>query len=302
MKTVFKWIGIVLIGVLVLLVLAAGAVYVISNNHMNKTYAVNPAPVAVPAADSSVLAHGEHIALIRGCKDCHGDNLAGKIFFDDDALARLYSANLTSGEGGIGGSYTDVDWVRSIRHGINPAGRPLLFMPSHEFYPLSDEDLGALVAYIRQMAPVDNVQPASTVGPVGRVLYLAGLLPLIPAELIDHEALRPESPMPGVSAEYGHYLATGCVGCHGNGYSGGPIPGAPPDWPPPANLTPDETGLASWSEADFMKLLRTGTRPDGRVLDSAYMPWNLFSHMTDDEMRAIWMFLQSLPPRPAGSR
>jgi mono/diheme cytochrome c family protein len=302
MKTVFKWIGIVLVGILVLLLLALGVVYFVSNSHFNETYTVNPAPVTVPPADSAVLARGEHVATIRGCVECHGDNFGGKIFFDDAALVVLYASNLTSGEGGVGGSYTDADWVRAIRHGINPDGQPLLFMPSHEYYPLSDDDVGALIAYIHQAAPVDNVQPEPTVGPIGRILYLADLLPLVPAELIDHEAPRPEAPMPGVTVEYGRYLSTGCVGCHGNGYSGGPIPGAPPDWPPPANITPHETGLASWTEADFMKLIRTGTRPDGRVLDTAYMPWQLLKQLTDDEIKAVWRFLQSLPPTPYGNR
>ena len=106
---------------------------------------------------------------------------------------------------------------------------------------------------------------------------------------------------PGVTAEYGKYLAdnAGCPSCHGPGLSGGKIPQAPPDTVPAANLTP--TGLGQWTEADFVRTIRTGTRPDGRVLDT-FMPWPYYSQMTDDELGAIWRYLQSVPPRPTGTR
>ena len=68
---------------------------------------------------------------------------------------------------------------------------------------------------------------------------------------------------------------------------------------PAANLT--RSGLGAWSEADFFKAMRTGTRPDGRVLDT-FMPWPYYAQMTDEELRAVWRFLQVVPPRPTGTR
>ena len=302
MKKLFKWIGIVLGAVIVLLVLGAGAVYMMSNARFNKTYAVDPAPVTVPAADSLVLAQGAHIAIIRGCTECHGSDLGGKVFIDDPALGTLYAGNLTAGTGGAGARYDALDWVRAIRHGIAPDGRPLLFMPSHEFYHIDDRDTGMLIAHLKQVPPVDRAFPPSTVGPLGRALFMAGELPLVPAEIIDHDTPTPQAPPAGATAEYGRYLAVVCMGCHGETFSGGPIPGVPPNWPPAANITFDETGIADWSEEDFFTLLRTGKRPDGRELNSAYMPWRPFSQMTDDEIRAMWLFLQALPHRPVGNR
>ncbi|MFQ5570099.1 MAG: c-type cytochrome [Rhodothermales bacterium] len=303
MKRMLKWLGILLGSLIVLLLLAYGYVYFSSNARITKTYDVTPAPVAVPDADSLVLARGEHVATIRGCRDCHSADLEGKVFIDDPALGTLLASNLTRGAGGVGQYYTDVDWVRATRHGIAPDGRPLLYMPSHEFYYIGNEDLGALIAYIKQVPPVDHELPASTVGPLGRVLFLTGALPLVPAELIAHDVPPPAAPPPGVTVEYGRYLAVTCKGCHGDGFSGGPVPGAPPDWPPVPNLTFDEeTGLAAWSEEDFFTLLRTGKRPDGREINPAYMPWAPLSQMTDDEIRAIWIFLQSLPHKTEGNR
>lgn len=301
MKRAFKWARNVLVAVVTTVVLALGAVYGVSEARMRKTYDVQPAAFAIPAG-ADAIRRGEHIAVTRGCTDCHGADLGGTVFIDEAPVARLAATNLTRGKGGVGGARSDTDWVRSIRHGIAPDGRPLLFMPSHEFNPLSDEDVGALIAYIKSVPPVDSDLPENRVGPMGRVLYLAGQVPLVPAELIDHAAPRRPAPAAGPTAEYGAYMATGCTGCHGPGYSGGKIPGTPPDWLPAANLTPDpETGLGKWTEQDFFRALREGKRPDGSSIDEL-MPWKATARMTDDEIRAIWLYLRTVPAKPEGQR
>lgn len=286
------------VGVLVLLlVLAAGGAYALSERRLARRFTV--ADEAVPvAADSATLARGRHIAVTRGCADCHGADFGGTTFIDAMPFARLTASNLTSGRGGVTEGMTVADWVRAVRHGVGREGRALLFMPAQEFNSLSDEDLGALVSYLRTVKPVDRVPTANAVGPVGRALYLAGKVPLVPAELIDHTAPRKPSPAAGRTVEYGQYLAAGCAGCHGANFAGGPIPGTPPEWPAAANLTPHASGLAAWQEADFVRALRTGRRPDGRELQPQYMPWKNFGQFTDDELAAIWMYLRSLPPQP----
>jgi mono/diheme cytochrome c family protein len=91
-----------------------------------------------------------------------------------------------------------------------------------------------------------------------------------------------------------------CTGCHGPGLSGGPIAGGPPDWPPAANLTP--TGLGHYTEADFIRALREGVRPGGVPIDAAMPVARITRHMTDVELRALYAYLRSVPPRPYGSR
>jgi len=237
------------------------------------------------------------------CAACHSasleaPNLAGNLFLDIPP-ARLGAPNLTTGAGGVGTRYTPADWARAIRHGVRPDGTPLLFMPTANFYHLSDADLGAIIAYIKSLPPVDNQAPASQVYPLGRVLMAAGQLAL-PAEQIDHNAPRVSAPPPGRTAEYGRYLATisTCRDCHGANLSGGPIdePGAPLA----PNLTPGGA-LRSWSEADFIKTLRTGVRPDGSALREP-MPWQIAGQMTDDELGAIFRYLQSLPELPYNTK
>ncbi len=292
-KIVF-WIATGLGSLVVLVLVAVSIIYLISNSRMNQSFAVPQHPVTVPS-DTNAIAYGEHLSRIRGCTDCHGENLAGHLMIDDPMVTRLYTSNLTSGKGGIGSTYTDSDWERAIRHGVRPDGKPLIFMPAQEFFYLSDKDLGALIAYLKSLPPVDNELPSSTIGPVGRILYLAGEMPLIPAELTDHTANHPTPPTPGVTVEYGKYLAVGCMGCHGRDFSGGPIPGVPSDWPPAANLTPSGN-LKHWSEHDFIQAVRTGIKPNGRTF-SPYMPYRTLNAMTDEELKAVWMFLKSLPAR-----
>ncbi len=299
MKRYLKWAGLVVGGLVALVLLAVGGIYLYTNHRMDVSYDITPASVAVPH-DSASIARGRHIAVTRGCTDCHGEDLSGKVVIDEPPVARLTAPNLTPA--GVAGEYSDRDWIRSIRHGVGPDGKPLLFMPSHEFYYLSDEDLGSLIAFLRTAEPTDSDLPSTTIGPLARVLYTTGEFDLLPAELIPHDAPRPEAPERGPTAEYGAYLAVGCTGCHGKGLSGGPIPGGPPEWPAASNITPDvETGIGSWTEEDFFRALREGRRPGGTRLSEA-MPWKMTRHMTDEEIRAIWAYLQSLPPRVEGNR
>jgi mono/diheme cytochrome c family protein len=299
---VLKLVGKVVAGLLVLIVAALGVLYVLSQRRIGKSYTVAGHDVAVPT-DSAALARGEHVANLRGCIACHGEGLGGAVFIDVAPVARLHAANLTTGAGGVAAGYREAkDWERSIRQGVNPAGRALLFMPSHEFYGMSDDDLGALIAYIRSRTPVDRAFPDQSVGPIGRALFLSGKLPLVPAELVDHEAPRPTPPVPGVTPEYGRYLAATCTGCHGEGLSGGPIPGAPPEMAVPLNITPDTvTGIGKWTEAEFATAVRTGMRPNGIPISSD-MPFKSFAHFTDDEIAAVWAYVRSVPAKAYGGR
>lgn len=216
---------------------------------------------------------------------------------------RMTASNLTSGSNGVATEYTDADWVRAIRSGVRPDGSALLFMPSYEYRALGPDDLGALVSWIKSAPRVDTEPVDHAVGPLGRVLFLAGRLPLIPAALIDHSDPTFSQPEAGLSEEFGAYVATACLGCHGPGFSGGAVSGFPPDWPEAANLTPDvETGIGSWSEEDFFSFFDDGVRPDGRQIDAVYMPWTTGQSLSDEEKSALWMFLRSLPATPKGGR
>lgn len=294
MNRALRWTGFAVLGIVLLLAAAYGGLYGYTEHRLGKTYDVPRVSLAL-SQDGDVVARGAHIAVVRGCVDCHGENLGGKLFIDGGPVGVLYASNLSTGRGGVGSTYSDSDLITAIRHGVGPDGKPLLFMPSQEFNVLSDDDVTALASYIRSLPPVDNEMEPSRVGPLGRLLFAIGQLPLAPAELIDHDAPRNAAPEEGATAEYGAYLATGCMGCHGKDFSGGKIAGTPPEFPPAANITPDvETGIGSWTEEQFMTALRTGVRPDGRQL-LPEMPWQLTAQFQEHELKALWLYFRSLP-------
>lgn len=301
MRRVLKVVGYVAAGAVALILVAAAAVYGFSEARYRRKYTVTPRAIAVPT-DSATVARGAHLAQsFAGCVDCHGENLAGKVVFDDPPVGRVYGVNLTRGRGGVGAQLTDADIVRAVQHGVGRDGRALKIMPSTDYTHLTDADLAAIVAWVRSRPAVDTVQPAVRVGPVGRALFLAGKLPMLRAERIDHAHSNAMTVTPGVTVEYGRYIAAvGCEGCHGQTLAGGPIEGGAPDWPPASNLTPSGS-LKSWTAEGFAHFLRTGVRPNG-VPVNPVMPIRLTSRLTDDEVKALWMYLQTVPPVSAGAR
>jgi len=298
MNRVLRWAGIVAAGLVVIIAVGLTLVYAVSSRAMSKEYAVDIPSLSIPA-DSASIDRGRHLAIaVNQCVNCHGENLAGKVFVDNAVMGRIYSANLTRGKGGIGSTYSDSDYIRAIRHGIGRDGHSLLAMPADAFFHMSDADLASVIAYLKTIPAVDAVVPAKRVGPLARALYVATDFPLVPAENVRHDEPRPAPVPQGVTPEYGNYLATigGCKSCHLPDLNGGvPVEGNVIT----ANLTP--TGLGKWTQADFVKAIRQGMRPDGRVL-SAAMPWPYMRHMTDDELAALWIYLRSLPPKDARGR
>ena len=282
-----------------LMVVAATGIFVWTNASIDKKYDVQPVALAVKP-DPSMVDRGRELATFRGCRDCHGDNLQGRVVEDAMPVMVLAGPNITPG--GVTKDYTNQDWARAIRHGVKRDGRSVRFMPAYEYTQLSHDDLAAIIAYARSVPAVDQPARPFEVGPLGRVLYLAGELPLLPAEIIDHNA-KPAAPTRGPTAEYGAYLASACVGCHGDELSGGPIPGAPPQWAPAANLTPHDSGLAEWTFEDFKKLFATGVRPDGTKVDGRYMPYEgLNASTSEEDLRALWEYTRIMPPKAAGGR
>ena len=241
---------------------------------------------------------GRHLVTARyACTECHGADFGGGVMLDAPIMGRLLGPNITSGVGSRTSGYTSADWDRTVRHGVLPDGRPTP-MPSEDFQLMSDQELSDIVVYIQSQPPVDNEVPPVTLGPLGKILMATGQLhlsaQLIEAHDVEHAPLPPTTE---ASVEFGRHLGGVCTGCHGADLAGGPIPGGDPSWAPARNLTPHESGLAGWTYDEFVAAMRGGTRPDGSALlppMTAIAPYA--RSMTDIEMEALWMFLQSVPP------
>jgi mono/diheme cytochrome c family protein len=288
MRSVLKWIGILSGALLGSALLALVGIYYITESKLNQTYNLQVEEIAIPT-DRASVERGKHLVTTMGfCTECHLEDFSGEVWDVGPLVGKLAVKNLTPGQGGVGRTFADADWVRAIRHGVGQDEKSLIFMPSHLYNRISDPDLGAIIAYLKQVPPVDNQQPETTIGPMARMFILQDPSTL-PAQIIGHNKPRPPDPRPGVTAAYGEYLATVCIICHGENLAGEEGTGGG------LNLTP-AGNLGGWSEEDFIITMRTGNTPEGEILDEEIMPWRSLGQMTDDELKAIWLYLQTLPP------
>lgn len=292
MKKILKLVGIILGSLLVLILIIFSILFVKGSARLSQTYDIPIDNIVIPTDDESI-ASGEHWVKAE-CIGCHGDDLSGGVFLEAP-FAVIDSKNLTPGAGGVGTEFTDQDWVRAIRHGINPEGLSLIVMPAQSFWYFNDKDLGNIIAYLKTLPPVDKVTREPSFNPLGKAMLAAGVFgnAITVAENISHET-RPELPPEGVTSEYGMYLVnvSGCKECHGPDLSGGKS--AEPTAKNAPNLTPGGE-LIAWQTADFIKTLRTGTTPFGQKLDPRQMPWEHYKYFSDNELSAIFIYLQSLP-------
>lgn len=296
MKRVVRIVAIVLGSFLGIVLLAGVVLYLMGNARLNKVYDFPASNLTLPQ-DAASIEYGKH-RVDTLCQGCHGEDLSGiDNWFNAGPLGTIDSANLTAGEGGVGSEFTTEDYVRAIRHGIGPDGKPI-FMPAVvSTAHLSDEDLGAIIAYLKTIPPVDHEMDGKQFTPLAKIMLAAGLLDKLPVETVSHE-VRVTAPERGATVEYGEYLVNtnDCRVCHGPDLNGGPFPD-PTITKISPNLTPGgEPG--DWSEEDFIITIRTGVTPSGHQLDSEFMPWQDYATFYDEELQAVWLYLQSLPDLP----
>jgi cytochrome c553 len=279
----------------------AAFIFARSELALRKVWKIDEPALAVPA-DEAAIARGEHLAITRGCTDCHGEDLGGRVMMEVPAIGRMAGPNLTRGPGGLPADFGDANFERAIRHGVKPDGYAILFMPTRDFAALSDADTADLIAYVKSRPPVDRALAPSYIGPAGRALFAFGQLPMLEARLIDQHAPHIARIENAATVEFGDYLARACTGCHGQHFSGGPIPGVPPDFPIPANITPDTaTGIGAYTKTDFYRVFREGKKRDGTAVDP-FMPWQAMGRFTDTELDALWAYLRTVPSLSKGQR
>ncbi|HSC63402.1 MAG TPA: cytochrome c [Caldimonas sp.] len=292
-----KWITRSAVG-LTVLVSGAGAAFMVLADMGERKLARHVDVAVTPVAyrsDAASVERGEYLFKSRGCVDCHGADGAGHVVVDDGKGMLVRAPDITPAKNGVTADYTPADWVRTIRHGVKPDGRPLMIMPSEDYNRFVDADLAALVAYVRQLPAASGAKAEIRLPMPVKALYAAGIL-RDASEKIDH-TLPPAQPVPeGITTAHGAYVANGCIGCHGAKLAGGKIPGAPPDWPPAAKLTPGAgSALDRYPTADqLMAMLKSGKRPDGSSV-SPVMPFVSLKELNEVDVRALYLHLRSLP-------
>lgn len=287
MKKLLKRLAYGVLGLLALLLGFVAFMIYQGGQREAQTYDVELVDLTVPS-DSASLAWGQYLTTIHGCQECHGDNLAGTVFADAPPF-RMVAANLTSGTGGIGQAYTDADWLRALRHGVGPDGQGLWLMPSELYNHISNDEIAAMIGYLKTLPAVDNELPTSELKLLGR--FIAGVSSDMASayELIEHDSSPALSPPRDTTTTYGAYRAsTMCSACHGLNLRGA----AHPD--PNGPYSPDLAAAGQWSFAEFKSAMQTGVTPAGVNLDPKWMPWRTMGQMDDLEMKAVYQYLETL--------
>lgn len=317
MKLILKLFG----GALVLVLAAVGGYAGYISATWDKDYSSVEKPAIKASQDPEVIKRGEYIAhSVAHCSVCHvpeettmkrqpGERpvMSGGYVWDMGPIGKLHSRNITMDkETGIGG-WTDEEIARAIRWGVDKNGKQLTFM-TMSAPAMSDEDLTAVVSYLRTTPAEKKAIPGHEVGILGK--WMASMVgPDFRKQFQQLVKYAPPADEPSLAR--GEYLAKGpaaCFGCHspfnmmtmkveGALFSGSSQP--EPDGKDPTmvyrmpNLTPDpDTGvMAKWDEEQFVSRFKAG-----RLKPSSKMPWEAFREMTDSDLRSVYRYLQSLPP------
>ena len=269
-------------GIIVLAIAAGLVVYIASNRALHRKYEIPLTDVAVPSAPEAI-AEGQRLARIYGCYGgCHGKRFEGNMLFEEAHVARLVAPSLNK----AAARYTNAELVRIIRHGVRPNRESVFGMPSSSFKGMSDADLGAILAFLRQAPDEPGLDPRLDALILGRVGILTGKFRPM-AATFDHDTVRPPAVRPQDRLALGDYLAhTICAECHGHDLHG--IPSGPV-------IPPDLRIAGAYSLPAMARLLREGIPAGGQtlgVMGSAAR--GRFSHFTDEEIAAVHAYLTTV--------
>jgi mono/diheme cytochrome c family protein len=259
------------------------------------------------AQDQDLVKRGEYLTNgAVACGNCHntraedmsfvpGKELAGGFHLQEPGIFDVYTANITPDPDTGIGTWTDEELIAAIREGKGKEGK-IIFppMPVPTYNNMSDDDVKAIVAYLRTVKPVHNEVPESKYS-------------------IPQQAMPPAKglPAPTEKVAYGGYIANAlahCFECHTPAGPGGapdmtkmgaggfPIPLGPGMVVNTANITPDpETGIGKWTDEEIKKAMTEGVRPGGGKI-APPMPFMFFKNMTDEDLDAVVAYLRSIPP------
>ncbi len=263
------------LGIVALLLLAAAGVYGASEWMIRRSHAVPLAPIAVPH-DAASLAEGARLATLTGCRSCHGEGKGAVWTPVDWREGQVAPPPLAR----AAARYSDAELGRLIRQGVTKEGRTLFIMPAWSMTHLADDDVGRIIAWVRNLRPApDDVQAKTWWGPIGRWKILTGAQRASLVADPHGVARRPADP--------GRYFTEAlCSECHAldaaRMHDGSPVPALAPI-------------AAAYSAADFRRLLHEGVGAGGR--DVGFMGTiakeNLRA-LRPDEVEAIRRYLRGV--------
>ncbi len=283
-----RWASIAAGGAAALAIGFVGWVYAASEIHYRGFPPPAPFTQAIPE-DSATIAYGEHLALTRGCRGCHGAELEGEVMWG--------GASVTPNLAAYAREHAPATIEAALRHGIGHNGRALYSMPAYNFAHLTDTDVAALIAYL-QRAPISTAEAQGERAPWHtttfedfklRLAIALGMDGAMPKYLPEVPPLtRQGDPDPRIAR--GEYLAmTSCNECHGFDLRGN----AP--WPTDA---PDLIVIGAYTPEQFATLMREGVPSSGAELAMmGPVARGRFAHWTDEEVADLYTYLNDLSRR-----
>lgn len=264
-----------------------GYVYARSEHYLNDVVVESIA--ALPERqDAAFLERGKHIARTRGCFGCHGQQLQGQVFADEWIwVGTAVAPNLAK----YAREHTDATIEAAVRQGIGHDGKALWSMPSYNFVLLNDEDVAALIAFLRSSPVVEKDLPKPDLGFQARLRIVRGEAQHM-AEWADRmpNLLLNENDDPQLVR--GEYIAkTTCNECHGFDLRGDTAMDM---------IMPDLAILAAYSDSDFQRLMQTGEAIGGRteLRLMTMVAKDRFAYFTQDELKDLLAYLRTLPGTP----
>ncbi len=253
-------------------------VVAVSSDILEKHYAppANPLAVAVAGAD---IKDGERLTHLDGCFSCHGQQLTGRVLFTGPLGTRLVAPNLTR----MVRKESDAQLAAAIRYGIRPDGTTLINMPSTRFLASSDQDIAAVIAYLRTLKPLPDATPANRWGLDGRIL-LAMHFFRESAPSTDGAARGPRL-TPTESMALARYIThSQCAACHGKDLSGDPEVSSP-------DL---RFSLKHYSQDAFVRFFATGVGRRGHGTGTMTpLIQRQFRYLTRADVEALFAYLSA---------
>lgn len=274
MKKFLKWLGFVVVSVIALVIFAIIYVYFASEREFARQYQVAETLSVPLPTDAADIEEGHRLAHITGCTHCHGADLATPDTIDIPAIARFVPPNASQ----IIPTLSDAQLVGLLRRGVRSDGTSLLMMPAQMFRHLHDDDIARILAWVRTVPASGEVAGKSSIRLLGRVLITANQIKPV-ARQIDEAAGEPPDP-PGRGA---YLVMNACSECHGQDLKGRPEAKAP-----------SLTVIKGYSAEQFARLMHEGVGVGDREFELMTPTAKArFSHLTPDEVQAIYEFLQA---------
>ena len=279
MRKALRWLGYGAAALAVLALLFTAWVWFASWQVLSRTHEASAERLAAPTAAQRADAGRQ--ARILGCSNCHGARLEGRMMFDAGPFAKVWAPNLTE----LAARTSDQQLAAAIRQGVGHDGRALYIMPSPMYSRLTDQEVAALIAYIRSAPRIGERVSGIEWGPIGRFVLAKGDLPSAIDRIGEFRTRQPLDAGPATAA--GRRLAaTVCAECHGADLSGGQ--------PTPDASAPGLVVAGAYDLAQFTRLLRTGQPPDGRDLGlMREVSEQDLSQLNDAEIAALLAYLQA---------